>query len=109
MCFQGNQAKDSEGIATGFGELSTSASLMSASKLLGAVAMLPGCAPHPCGNPQHWLRRRVWPEEAGNDAWAFRAPGTVVVALPSHVANAHADFVSLSGFKSQFTFSDDVS
>ena len=35
--------KDAEGVAAVFAELGTLASLMSASKLLDAVAMLPGC------------------------------------------------------------------
>ena len=42
--FQGNQVKDAEGVAAVFAELGTSASLMPASKLLDAVAMLPGCS-----------------------------------------------------------------
>ena len=42
--FQGNQVKDAEGVAAVFAELGTSASLMPASKLLDAVAMLLGCA-----------------------------------------------------------------
>ena len=44
MVFQGNHVKDVEGVAAVFAELSSSATLMSASKLLDAVAMLPGNA-----------------------------------------------------------------
>ena len=40
---QGNNVKDAEGVAAVFAELATSASLMSASKLLDLIAMLPGC------------------------------------------------------------------
>ena len=42
--FQGNAVKDADGLAAVFADLGSSASLMSASKLLDAVAMLPGCA-----------------------------------------------------------------
>ena len=42
--FQGDQVKDAEGVAAVFAELGTSASLMLASKLLDAVAMLPVCS-----------------------------------------------------------------
>ena len=44
VVFQGNMVKDAEGLMAVFAELGSSASLMSASKLLDAVAMLPGCA-----------------------------------------------------------------
>ena len=44
VVFQGNQVKDAEGVAAVFAELGTSASLMSASKILDAVTMLPGNA-----------------------------------------------------------------
>ena len=40
---QGNNVKYAEGVAAVFAELATSASLMSASKLLDIIAMLPGC------------------------------------------------------------------
>ena len=44
VVFRGNQVKNAEGVAAVFAQLGTSASLMSASKLLDAVAMPPGCA-----------------------------------------------------------------
>ena len=43
MVFQGNQVKDVEGLAAVFVQLSSGASLMSAAKMLDAVAILPGC------------------------------------------------------------------
>ena len=44
VVFQGNQVKNAEGLSAVFSELGTSASLMPTSKLVDAVAMLPGCA-----------------------------------------------------------------
>ena len=98
--FQGNQVKDVEGLAAVFAELSSSATMMSASKLLDVVAMLPGNAGEQSdakqaytqarfGHGQHnpvdtWVRR---PKDRWPQNWHGRYNDPVVplrLALHGH-------------------------
>ena len=58
VVFQGNNVKDAKGLAAVFAELGSSARLMSASKLLGVVAMLPGCSGEQAGGEQAYTQAR---------------------------------------------------
>ena len=98
--FQGNAVNDAEGLAAVFAELGSSAPLMSASKQLDAIAMLPGCAGEQSDADQAYTQAKfghgkkypveAWvrlPRERWPKAWHGKYTGPVVplvLALYGH-------------------------
>ena len=60
IVFQGSNVKDQSGLSAVFAEVASSASLLEASKLLDAIAMLPGCAGQKSDAPKAYTQSLLY-------------------------------------------------